>query len=213
MAYSGSGLLMAAELMSDTRLWSAEEQALFRDWVLSVYRPAVNEIRVHKNNWADWGRFGSLLAASYLNDTAEVTANVRLIKSDLSRKIVQTAENVGMYLPQAFYGPDLDRVDDTAVEKFVCLRLALFVERVERAFEPREKHLRGFWTNHCGQYVDSRSVNNVGQIFFAVARCQFQLSTVCRQLRMTAFYRIPKRARIFAVGQSGNDIYRAKKPS
>ncbi len=82
MAYSGSGLLMAAELMSDTRLWSAEEQALFRDWVLSVYRPAVNEIRVHKNNWADWGRFGSLLAASYLNDTAEVAANVRLIKSD-----------------------------------------------------------------------------------------------------------------------------------
>ena len=87
MAYSGSGLLMAAELMSDTRLWPAEEQALFRDWVLSVYRPAVNEIRVHKNNWADWGRFGSLLAASYLNDTAEVAANVRLIKSDLSRKI------------------------------------------------------------------------------------------------------------------------------
>lgn len=87
MAYAGSGLLMAAELMSDTKLWTKKEQDVFRAWVQSVYRPAVNEIRGHKNNWADWGRFGSLLAASYLNDTAEVRENVRLIKSDLFYKI------------------------------------------------------------------------------------------------------------------------------
>lgn len=87
MAYSGSGLMIGAELMADTEIWKEEDKEIFRQWILNVYRPAVNEIRVHKNNWADWGRFGSLLAASFLNDSAEVAENVRLIKSDLFEKI------------------------------------------------------------------------------------------------------------------------------
>ena len=71
MAYSGSGLMIAAELMSDTKIWKEKEKSSFRNWVSRVYQPAVNEIRVHKNNWADWGRFGSLLASSFLNDEKE----------------------------------------------------------------------------------------------------------------------------------------------
>ncbi|MDR3217533.1 MAG: alginate lyase family protein [Dysgonamonadaceae bacterium] len=87
LAYSGSGLLMAAELMTDTRLWQPEDKKDFEKWVLYIYKEAVNEIRVHKNNWADWGRFGSLLAASFLDDKEEIAENVRLIKSDLFDKI------------------------------------------------------------------------------------------------------------------------------
>ena len=42
---------------------------------------------LRKNNWADWGRFGSLLAASFLDDPKEVARNVELVKSDLWDKI------------------------------------------------------------------------------------------------------------------------------
>jgi DUF1680 family protein len=87
MAYSGSGLLIAAELMQDTKIWKKNDKKRFEKWVSSVYQKAVNEIRVHKNNWADWGRFGSLLAASFLNDKKEIQENVRLIQSDLFDKI------------------------------------------------------------------------------------------------------------------------------
>jgi len=88
MSYSGSAFLMAAELMSDQRIWKKNQQDVFRVWVKNVYQNATNTIRVHKNNWADWGRFGSLLSASYLNDKAEVAENIRLIKSDLALKIL-----------------------------------------------------------------------------------------------------------------------------
>lgn len=87
MTYSGSALLIGAELMMDSKLWPNESKQTFKTWVSTVYQPAANEIRVHKNNWADWGRFGSLLAASLLDDKAEAAENIRLIKSDLFDKI------------------------------------------------------------------------------------------------------------------------------
>jgi hypothetical protein len=85
MAYSGSALLIAAELLSDGAIRPKEDD--FRSWVSSVYLKAADEIRTRKNNWADWGRFGSLLAASFLDNQSEVEENVRLIKSDLFDKI------------------------------------------------------------------------------------------------------------------------------
>ena len=87
MSYSGSAFLMAAELMDDTSVWDADEMQLFKDWVTSVYRKATNEIRERKNNWADWGRLGSLLAASFLDDKEEIERNIKLIKGDLGDKI------------------------------------------------------------------------------------------------------------------------------
>lgn len=89
MVYSGSGFIIGAELMSDTQIWKAEDKETFRQWILTVYKLAVNEIRTHKNNWADWGRFGALLTASYLNDLDEVIENIHLIKSDLFDKIAE----------------------------------------------------------------------------------------------------------------------------
>lgn len=88
MVYSGTGLLMAGELMQDSPVWREGGKQQFLAWVSDVYRHAAHEIRVHKNNWADWGRFGSLLAASLLDDRDDVEENVRLIKSDLFGKIL-----------------------------------------------------------------------------------------------------------------------------
>ncbi len=87
MAYSGPGLLIAADLMKDQKIWKAKNQKTFRAWTSNVYQRASNEIRNRKNNWADWGRYGSVLSAVYLEDADEMTENIRLIKSDLFEKI------------------------------------------------------------------------------------------------------------------------------
>lgn len=87
LAYNGTALLMAAELMYDSRIWNVKDKNKFRNWVTLVYRQAVNTIRVRKNNWGDWGRFGSLLCASFLDDGKEIRFNNQLVKSDLDQKI------------------------------------------------------------------------------------------------------------------------------
>lgn len=87
MSYSGPGLLIAADLMKDQQIWKARQQESFTNWVATVYRKASNEIRNRKNNWADWGRYGSVLSAVYLDDAGEMAENIRLIKSDLFEKI------------------------------------------------------------------------------------------------------------------------------
>ncbi|GAA4460190.1 hypothetical protein GCM10023189_34940 [Nibrella saemangeumensis] len=87
MAYAGSGMLMAAELLHGYQGWSKADKKQFERWVETVYRKACNEIRNHANNWADWGRFGSALCAQFLDDEKEIAENTRLIKSDLFHKI------------------------------------------------------------------------------------------------------------------------------
>ena len=87
LARSACGLLIAAELMNDTELWSVVERNQFNRWVVDVYQKSGNSIRNRKNNWADWGRYASLLSASITENRAEVNENVRLIKSDLFTKI------------------------------------------------------------------------------------------------------------------------------
>ncbi|WP_234364066.1 alginate lyase family protein [Lunatibacter salilacus] len=87
MAYSGPGLLIAADLMKNQKIWKDRQQKRFENWVTTVYRKASNEIRNRKNNWADWGRYGSVLSAVYLEDAEEMAENIRLIKSDLFEKI------------------------------------------------------------------------------------------------------------------------------
>ncbi|MCC5928813.1 MAG: alginate lyase family protein [Cyclobacteriaceae bacterium] len=87
MAYSGPGMVIAASLLKDYKGWTAIQQSQFHNWVSNVYKVACDEIRIRKNNWADWGRYGSILSAALLGDASEVRENVRLIKSDLFHKI------------------------------------------------------------------------------------------------------------------------------
>ncbi|WPP48299.1 polysaccharide lyase family 8 super-sandwich domain-containing protein [Catalinimonas niigatensis] len=89
MAYSGTAMIMAAELLYHHQDWDEEDKKQFFFWTRNVYGKASNEIRSRKNNWADWGRLGSILSAHLLDDTAEVAENIRLIKSDLFHKIAE----------------------------------------------------------------------------------------------------------------------------
>ena len=89
MAYSGPGLIIAADLLLDYKEWTALDKEKFFFWAENVYKKACNEIRERKNNWADWGRFGSILTASLLDDRAEIRENIRLIKGDLFHKIAE----------------------------------------------------------------------------------------------------------------------------
>lgn len=87
MSYSGTGMIMAAELLKHSPIWKKEDQKKFQLWSKNVYQKACNEIRTRANNWGDWGRLGSILTAVYLEDQAEIAENIRLIKSDLFKKI------------------------------------------------------------------------------------------------------------------------------
>lgn len=89
MSYTGTAMVIAAELMCDYPDWKNEDKQLFTVWLKEVYRKATNEIRIRKNNWGDWGRFGSMLSAYYLNDTDEIHENIRLFKSDTFDKIAE----------------------------------------------------------------------------------------------------------------------------
>jgi hypothetical protein len=87
MAYSGTGMIMAAELLLHDKKWSSSDREKFFSWVRNVYLKSCTEIRTRKNNWADWGRFGSVLCAHLLDNEAEMTEVTRLVKSDLFLKI------------------------------------------------------------------------------------------------------------------------------
>lgn len=87
MTYSGTGLMNAALLLKNDVNWKAKDKKAFTHWMTDVYKRAADSIRYRKNNWADWGRYGSLLAASYMGDKTEVGVNCRLIKADMERKI------------------------------------------------------------------------------------------------------------------------------
>jgi hypothetical protein len=87
MSYSGTGLIIAGELLLPYKNWNRPDREKYFNWCRSVYRKACNEIRDKQNNWADWGRFGSVLCAHLLDDPSEIQENSRLIKSDLFKKI------------------------------------------------------------------------------------------------------------------------------
>jgi hypothetical protein len=87
MSYSGTGLIMAGELMYQYQGWQSDDRQKFFNWVEKVYLKASNEIRNRKNNWGDWGRFGSSLCAYLLDNQDEMAENSRLVKSDLFHKI------------------------------------------------------------------------------------------------------------------------------
>lgn len=89
MAYSGTAMVIAADLVYQATEWKPDDKTKFASWVATVYQKACNEIRNRKNNWADWGRMGSILSAHYLGDATELAENIRLVKSDLADKIAE----------------------------------------------------------------------------------------------------------------------------
>lgn len=87
LSYSATSLIIAAELMLPYKKWKQANKTAFAGWVKNVYIKATKELRNKKNNWADWGRYGGVLAAYYLDDEMAMKENIALIKSDLFDKI------------------------------------------------------------------------------------------------------------------------------
>lgn len=87
MCYSGTSMLMAAELMRNYKKWTPAQQQVFAGWVRTVVNKAAHRIRTGKNNWADWGRLASVLADCYLDDTDDIKVVSGLIKEDIFNKL------------------------------------------------------------------------------------------------------------------------------
>jgi len=87
MSYSGTTLMISADLLKNYKKWKTADRDQFTAWTKNVFRHAANSIRFRNNNSGDWSRLASLLANSYLGDTADFQEDVRLIKKDLFEKI------------------------------------------------------------------------------------------------------------------------------
>lgn len=89
MTYSGSALLMAAELMEDTNEWNDKDAKIFKQWVSNVYKKAAYEIRLKKDNLSDWGQLGAILSASLLKDKTGIKQNIKLVSFSILSKIAE----------------------------------------------------------------------------------------------------------------------------
>lgn len=87
MSYSGTTMMMAAELLKNNKNWKAKDQEQFAWWTKNVFRHAANSIRYRNNNSGDWSRFASLLADVYLNDQEDFKKNVEMIKNEFAKQI------------------------------------------------------------------------------------------------------------------------------
>lgn len=87
MSYSGTSLINAADLLTGYNDWRHPARDSFNIWVKNVFQKAANSIRFRNNNSGDWSRLASVLSDCYLNDTVDLTENIRLIKRDLFDKI------------------------------------------------------------------------------------------------------------------------------
>lgn len=86
-ASGGVGFIYAAELVTEYEGWSEKEQAAFKNWVATRYKPAVFTIVDNENNWADWAVLACLATSHYLNDTAVVDALIAKIPKLIDSQI------------------------------------------------------------------------------------------------------------------------------
>lgn len=87
MSYSGTALLISADLLKDYKKWKSKDVTQFKWWTKNVFRAAANSIRYRNNNSGDWSRLASVLADTYLEDREDMEQNIALIKKDLFDKI------------------------------------------------------------------------------------------------------------------------------
>lgn len=94
MSYSGTTLMIAADLLKDYKRWRTADQEQFKVWTKNVFRHAANSIRFRDNNSGDWSRLASVLANAYLGDAEDLQEDIRLIKKDLFDKIAEDGHMV-----------------------------------------------------------------------------------------------------------------------
>ncbi len=86
MAYVGTSMVVAAELLSDYPGWGSSDRQQFRDWTRTVLRGA-SVIQNKTNNQADWGIFAALVADHYLDDRASMDAHVVRLREIIDDQI------------------------------------------------------------------------------------------------------------------------------
>ena len=74
------GFVFAADLLVSSGVFSATDDATFRDWIRTVILPAASE---RTNNWGDAGAFLRAVATDYLGDSSGFTAAVDKWKAQL----------------------------------------------------------------------------------------------------------------------------------
>ena len=94
MSYSGTTLMIAADLLKDYKNWTTPDRESFNLWTRNVFRHAANSIRFRNNNSGDWSRLASLLANAFLDDQEDFQEDVRLIKKDFFNKIAEDGHMV-----------------------------------------------------------------------------------------------------------------------
>lgn len=94
MSYSGSALLMAAELLKPYKDWKAADKDRFTGWVKNVFIPAAHSIRYRNNNSGDWARLATVLGDCFIGDTDDIKKTAGMIKADLFNKIAHDGHMV-----------------------------------------------------------------------------------------------------------------------
>jgi hypothetical protein len=87
MAYAGTGLVLAAELVADSDRWAARDRAAFAGWVGSVILGSCETITRRENNWGDWGILGCVTAHHFLDDRSGVEADIEHLRGRIDRQI------------------------------------------------------------------------------------------------------------------------------
>src|SRR5690606_3334404 len=88
MSYSGTAMVIAADLVRSSKVWHANDIAAFDQWVANVYITACDVIRNRKNSWADCVILGAILTSLHLGGVGELQEKTSLSISDRSSIIV-----------------------------------------------------------------------------------------------------------------------------
>ncbi len=86
MAYVGTAMALAAELLWDDPAWSGAERAGFRTWTANVLRGA-SAIQSRDNNWGSWGIFAALVADHLLDDRASMDRHIERLRELIDEQI------------------------------------------------------------------------------------------------------------------------------
>ncbi|MFP4356243.1 MAG: alginate lyase family protein [Phycisphaerae bacterium] len=87
MAYAGTGLLFAAELLDSCEVWARAERDAFDLWVQSVFLASCERIVHRENNWGDWGILGCIAGHRLLGDESAVDGYIQRLRGRIDHGI------------------------------------------------------------------------------------------------------------------------------
>lgn len=88
MAYKGTGMVFAAELLAGHTGWTAAERTTFTGWLRNVFlAQSATLIATRSNNWGDWGNLAALAAAHFLDDSTGVANAVTRLRTKIDTSL------------------------------------------------------------------------------------------------------------------------------